>query len=93
MSGKLKLIGRLTKENYMHNNELVSKCKFKLLKRMSNGSLQDLICDPDYEIPQLNMEKMAEGIYELTATNISTDYETGIVDDWDIKLIDFHGNK
>ena len=84
---KLILIGRLTKENYMHNNELVSKCKFKLLKKRSNGSLQDLICDADYEVPNLNMHSMDEGLYELTATNISKDYETGIIDDWNIKLI------
>ena len=88
MSEQLKLIGRLTKENYMHNNEIVSKCKFKLLKRKSNGHLQDLICDELCDIPKLDMHKMDEGIYELTATNISTDYETGIVDDWDIKLIE-----
>lgn len=81
------LIGRLTKESYIHNNELVSKCKFKLLKRRSNGSLEDLICDADYDIPKLNMHSMNEGLYELTATNISKDYETGIIDDWDIQLI------
>jgi hypothetical protein len=88
MSEQLKLIGRLTKENYMHNNEIVSKCKFKLLKRKSKGQLQDLICDEFYDIPKLDMHRMDEGIYELTATNISTDYETGIVDDWGIKLIE-----
>lgn len=89
MSKGLVLIGRLTKQNYMYNNELVSRCKFSLLKRLSRGSLQDLICDDQYDIPHLNMHNMKEGVYELKTVNMSKDYETGVIDDWDIRLVEY----
>jgi len=86
MKNKIKLIGRLTHENYMHNDELVSKSKFKILKRKSTGSLQDLIQDPDYDISQIDFSKCEPGVYELKATNLSFDIESGYADDWDLML-------
>lgn len=86
MSKKLKLVGRLTHEHYMHNNELVTKSKFKLLKRHSVGALQDLIQDPEYDIKRIDFSKHESGVYELEVTNISIDIETGYADDWELKL-------
>lgn len=88
MRDSLVLVGRLTKENYMHNNDLVSKCKFSLLKRKSNGRLQDIIDDEGYDISHLEMHSMEEGMYELRTTNTSKDYETGVIDNWDIRLVE-----
>lgn len=86
MNNKLKIVVRLTRERYLHNNEIVEKTKLRLLKRKSKGSLDDLIFDPDYNINKLDLCKYDEGIYELLPINISKDIESGIVDDWELTL-------
>lgn len=35
----------------------------------------------------VNLYECQDGVYEVTACNISHDYETGYADDWDYKLI------
>lgn len=37
----------------------------------------------------INLNEVKDGIYELLVVNISKDYETGWVDDWDWKLIEW----
>jgi hypothetical protein len=37
----------------------------------------------------LNFNEVNDGVYELIVCNISKDWETGQVDDWDLKLIPF----
>lgn len=86
MNNKLKLVVRLTRERYLHNDEVVEKTKLRLLKRKSKGSLGDLIFDPDYDISQIDLGKYDEGVYELLPINISKDIESGIVDDWELTL-------
>ena len=83
---ELKLIVRLTHNNYMHNGELVSKSRIKLLKRKSIGDLHDLIQDPDYDLAQLNLGKYDEGVYRLRTINESYDIESGYCDDWELAL-------
>lgn len=82
----LKLVVRLTTSNYMAENRLVSETKAVLLKRKSNGSLHDLIADPDIEIAQLNIGSYIDGVYEIITTNHSYDIESGILDDYDLEL-------
>lgn len=90
MSDK-KLIGRLTRERYMHNGTLVEKTTFKVLKRRSKLALGDFIFDPELDIAAIDFSKYETGIYELTATNISHDCESGIIDDWDLTLLEVEG--
>jgi hypothetical protein len=84
---KLRCIGRITKNYYLQDNKLVSKSTFTLLKRKSQLTLQDMIDDPEYS--GLNLDEYDEGIYEIITCNHSTDWETGVVDDWDLKLIPY----
>lgn len=83
---RLKIIGRLITNRYMHNNRLVEQRSFTVLKRKSVGDISDLVTDPEYDIPQINFSKYKDGIYELTVINISRDCETGIIDDWELTL-------
>lgn len=37
----------------------------------------------------LNFNEATDGVYELIVCNISKDWETGHVDDWDLKLVPY----
>ncbi len=39
----------------------------------------------------LNLDQCEAGLYYLTTCNISTDWETGCVDGWDLKLVPYTG--
>lgn len=39
----------------------------------------------------LNLRNCDDGVYNLIVTNISKDYESGYVDDWDLKLFPYTG--
>lgn len=91
MSNKLKIVVRITKNRYMHNDRLVSSTTATLLKRKSFGSLSDLIQDADYDLSQLNLDGYEEGVYELSTTNHSFDIETGYLDDYTLILIPHTG--
>jgi len=47
----------------------------------------DFINCADPVINSLNIDNLADGVYEIIVCNVSKDYETGIIDDWDLKLI------
>ena len=38
------------------------------------------------ESEQINMHELADGIYIVVMTNISRDYESGMIDGYDLKL-------
>ena len=43
---------------------------------------------PDLAYKQItNLDKCEDGVYELAVTNISRDWETGYVDDYDYELV------
>lgn len=83
---KLNLVVRLVHNNYLHNDQLVSKSSLILLKRKSTGSLSDLIQEPDYDLSSIDLKKYDSGLYVLTTKNESYDIESGYVDDWDLCL-------
>jgi hypothetical protein len=85
---KLELFVRVKHNNYLHNNKIVSEVSATLLKRKSNGSLMDLITDDVYDIPTLNLHSYEDGVYMLSTTNHSYDIESGIIDDFDLILIE-----
>lgn len=86
---KLRCVGRLTHQRYMHNGKLVSKSVFSLLKRKSGLNLSDLVGDADIDIDNLELGNHAEGLYEIVLCNPSRDWETGIIDDWELKLVPY----
>ena len=85
----LKLVVKLVHNNYIHNENLVSKSSLILQRRKSTGSLSDLIQDPGYDLSRLDLKKYDAGIYLLTTKNESYDIESGHADDWDLDLISY----
>lgn len=86
---KPRCVGRLSHNRYMQDGKLVSQTTFTLLKRKSQLSLSDLVVDPDIDIDNLALSDHAEGMYEIVMCNESRDYESGILDDWELKLIPY----
>ena len=86
MDDELKLVVRVSTNNYMHKDKLVACKTATLLKRKSNGSLSDLIQDPYFEIIDMDFALKCDGIYELIITNQSYDAESGRCDDYDLAL-------
>lgn len=86
---KLRCVGRLTHNRYMHGDRLVSQSTFTLLKRKSQLTLSDLVGDADIDINNLELSNHADGLYEIVMCNESRDYETGVIDDWELKLVPY----
>ena len=86
---KLVLIGRLSRNSIMRDNKIVEKSEFRLLQRKSNGVLSDLIGDEEYDVPNMNLSSFEPGLYQLTTTNHSHDWETNVLDGFDITLTPF----
>lgn len=80
--------------SYWHDkNGAYAKKSLKVLKRKSFGYnllLEECGMSGAEIISRiLNFNESTDGIYELIVCNISTDWETGYVDDWDLKLVPF----
>lgn len=88
MSYKLKIIGRVTKEHYMAVDEsIVEKTKFKVLKSRSTGSIHDLVTDPETNIECLDLSKYQAGVYQMVTVEEGYDWETGMVDSYELALV------
>jgi hypothetical protein len=85
----LNLIVRVRHSNYISKNSMVSTTTATLLKRKSNGSLCDLICDPDLDIHQINLSSYEAGLYRIITRSHSYDIESGLCDDYDLALTPF----
>lgn len=80
--------------SYWHDkNGAYAKKSLKVLKRKSWGYnilLEECGMNGAEVIGRiLNFNEVNDGIYELIVCNISKDWETGYVDDWDLKLVPF----
>ncbi len=78
---------------YLSNESLISKTCFVPMKRMSCSGCEDCsyLCEylPEFASHGTGIcwkaEDEEEGaLFRLDVGNASTDYETGIVDDWDL---------
>lgn len=78
-------IGRVATYMYETKHGFAFSKTFRVLKRKSELGVRDIIDDISEELP-INFLEVPDGVYELTATNISRDYESGMVDDWDVVL-------
>lgn len=86
---KLRCVGRLTHNHYMHKGTLCSESKFTLLKRKSQLTLQDIICDDMYDVPELNLAKYEEGLYEIITVSSGHYVGYGEMDDYKLKLVPY----
>lgn len=89
-----KTVVKITTSYWYDKDGAYLKKSLKVLKRKSSGYnvlLED--CSMMGAEPvltrMLNIDKVKDGIYEVTVTNISRDCETGYVDDWDLELVPF----
>lgn len=88
-------IVRLTTVMYKKGNKLVYSKELTLLKRKSNewwewDCISEVIEDLDLIT---NLFRVNDGIYQIVMTNAYRDYETGVIDDWDYKLIPYEETK
>lgn len=91
---KSKTIVKLTTEYYHDNKSAFIKKKLTTLKRKSTGyNLLIEECDniDAQEVLSniINLYNVKDGIYELIICNQSCDYETGVLEMYDYKLIEY----
>lgn len=86
---RLRCVGRLKRNCYMAKGKLVSNYTFTLLKRKSQLLLEDLIDDAAFDIDSLNFGNYEDGVYEIITIGGDLDWETGVVDDWELILVPY----
>lgn len=79
--------------NYVGNNgEIVAKTSFIPLLRKSCRSEECQFCgwqeEDVYNLFPLCKNPKHGAMYRLDTTNVTTDWETGIVDGWDLELVE-----
>ena len=86
------------KRNYYRNKkkEFVLETKLTIQRRSSSGhQLIEEDCDntscQDVIDRIRNLNDMPDGLYHLITVNLSHDFESGYLDDWDYKLIHIQG--
>lgn len=78
-------IGRVSTSKYPTKNGFAFTKTFRVLKRKSELSVDDF-CDDISEALPINFLEVPDGVYSLDIGNVSRDYETGMIDDWDVVL-------
>jgi hypothetical protein len=92
MSNSLRVIVRLTSSIYFSaTGSLVLTKKLTLLKRLSTGTIQDLVQDLECDSIDL-LESLEDGVYEITTYNPQYDWELGVCDGYDLKLVAYSKN-
>ena len=87
---RLRCIGRITHNNYMSGNRLVSQSTFTLLKRKSDLHLTDMVTDDIREsIASLGLSSYDEGLYEIVCIEPSRGYYSCGDEDWELELIPY----
>lgn len=81
-----RVIVRVITNTFFTNTGIKYEKVVRVLKRKSKGSLYDFIQEPNEITNLLDVE---DGLYHVTAQNISYDYETGYPDDWDVVLVPY----
>ncbi len=83
---------RLSKEFWSDDKGVYSKTKLVVLKKRCNG--YNLLLEETNSTSAedtfsriTNIDDCKPGIYQVEVTNIQRDYETGIVDDFDLILV------
>ena len=94
----MKTVIRLSTEFYQSGSKYIIKKVITPLKRKSSG--YNLVVDGSYDVGVeevlsniINIDDCDDGIYEVVTTNISRDFWTGEIDDYQYKLIEYRDNK
>ena len=90
--GRPTVVVRLRTEWWHDNNGIYQKKSLTVLRRKSQGHnylLEDASCAGAMETMQsiVNLDDCKDGVYLVDTCNISRDWESGIVDGWDLKLV------
>lgn len=78
-------VGRVSTSKYPTKDGFAFTKTFRVLKRKSELSVGDFCDDISEELP-INFLEVPDGVYSLEIGNFSRDYESGMVDDWDVVL-------
>jgi len=99
MDDKLNLLTKLPKPRVVvrlktaqwadKRGNLHEKRSLIMLKRQSVGHNYLLEDFQDSKIRLYNLGDCLDGIYEVRVCNLSYDRETGLLDDWDFKLVPY----
>jgi hypothetical protein len=89
------VIVRLTKSSYKRGNKYSKEISISLLKSKSkneNGWLDEEASNgfDSFMESITNLDSCKPGIYQFVTCNLSRDWETGIVDGYDFKLIPYN---
>lgn len=83
------------KTSYWHDKDgAYLKKSLRVLKRKSSGYnvlLEDCGMEGAESVLSklINLNEVQDGVYKVIVCNESRDWETGYVDDWDLKLVPF----
>lgn len=91
---KNQVVVRINTTYWYDKNGAYFKKSLKILKRKSFGYnylLEECRMAGSYDcISRIaGIDSLPDGVYEVVVCDVSRDYETGYVEDWDLKLVPF----
>lgn len=91
--GLLRIIVRLKTNVFWrgNNDSFCVEKSIRLMKRKSNGRLEDIICDLADDVLSLDFNNLDDGLYELQTCNRYYYWETGELIDYELELIPYLG--
>lgn len=96
MGNKYISVVKVTTEAYQRGDSYLIGKTLRTLKKKSNYDFLKDECDGcgvfDALARIVNLHKVDDGEYLLVTCNECTDYETGYLDDWDLKLVPYTGD-
>jgi len=89
-----KVVVRIKTSLYRTNRGVAARREMTYLRRKSSGHNfveedVDMVGADETILKILNFSEVKDGVYQVITCNESRDWETGIVDDYDFKLIPF----
>jgi hypothetical protein len=86
------LIVRLKTESWFDNKGIYIKKKILFMKRLSKGFnllLEDCVQIGSEEVDGriINLDECSDGLYKVIICHEYRDWETGMIEDWEYKLI------
>lgn len=90
-----KVVVRVITSTWWSGSEINYKKTIRFLARKSQGynyiaeEVSNIGSDSIFESQIVNIFDVKDGIYEVVTNSVSRDWETGMVDDWDYKLVEY----
>jgi len=97
MKNSQRTVVKIITNNFMKGNDIVQQKTIRFLKRKSTGFNQLLedcmnIGTNDALKSIVNLDECSDGVYEVVLNDWITDWETGMIEDWNWKLIPYIDN-